>query len=164
MDINIEYLTEDHWSDVSNIYNEGINTGFATFQRDIPSYSEWNNNHHNKCRLVACNGKNVLGFVCLSPVSRRESYLGVAELSLYVGEKYRGMGIGELLLNTLIEESEKQGFWTLQAVIVRENTPSLNLHKKCGFREIGYREKIAKMKSGTWHDVILMEKRSSVIN
>ncbi|MEF9934365.1 MAG: N-acetyltransferase family protein [Clostridium sp.] len=164
MEITIEYLTKDHWLEVSNIYKEGIDTEFATFQRDIPSYSEWDNNHHQKCRLVACNGDRVLGFICLSPVSKRESYLGAAELSLYVGKKYRGIGVGQLLLNSLVKESEKHGFWTLQAVIVRENIPSLNLHKKCGFREIGYREKIAKMKTGIWHDVILMEKRSSVVN
>ncbi|MEF9952786.1 MAG: N-acetyltransferase family protein [Clostridium sp.] len=163
MDIIIKELTKDHWEAVTNIYMEGIHTGFSTFQNSIPTYEEWDNNHHKSCRLVAISNNKILGWACLSPTSKREAYSGVAELSLYIGEEHRGKGIGKLLLNKLIKESEENGFWTLQALIVRENSPSLNLHKSCGFREIGYREKIAKMKTGIWHDVILMEKRSSKI-
>lgn len=164
MTVKIEVLTSKHWLEVSNIYKEGIETGFATFQSQVPTYEQWDNNYHKECRLVATKNNSVLGWACLSPISKREAYSGVAELSLYIGEKYRGKGIGKLLLNSLIEESEKHGFWTLQSVIVKENIPSLNLHRSCGFREVGYREKVAKMKTGVWHDTILMEKRSPNIN
>lgn len=101
-----------------------------------------------------------MGWVALSPGSGRCVYAGVAEVSVYIGERYKGMGIGKALLNELIPLSEDNGFWTLQAGIIRENTASRELHKKCGFREIGFRERVGRMPDGKWHDVILMERRS----
>jgi len=99
----------------------------------------------------------------LSPTSSRAVYAGVAEVSIYIGEKYKGQGIGKVLLTNLISASEENGFWTLQSGIIRENVASIALHKKCGFREIGIREKIAKTNEGIWHDVVLMERRSKVV-
>ena len=107
--------------------------------------------------------EKILGWVALSPVSSRCVYTGVAEVSIYIGEEYKGMGVGTALLNRLIECSEEEGYWTLQAGIIKENIPSRMLHKKCGFREIGYRERPGKMNNGKWHDVILVERRSSIV-
>jgi len=88
-------------------------------------------------------------------------YKGVAEVSIYIGEKFRGNGVGKALLTELTRISEENGFWSLESVIIKENVASIELNKKCGFREIGFKEKPAKTKDGVWHDVILMERRSN---
>lgn len=163
MDYRIEEMKESDWKQVSEIYLEGINTGIATFQNSIPTYEEWDNGHIKSCRLVAKSNDTILGFSTLSSTSSRCVYSGVAEVSIYIGASYRGLGIGYVLLNHLIKLSEENNFWTLQSGIIRENTPSIELHKKCGFREIGIREKIAKMNNGKWHDTVLMERRSTVV-
>lgn len=163
MDYKIDEMTQSDWKQVANIYLEGIKTRKATFQTDVPTWENWNNSHITECRLVVRSGDNVLGWAALSPTSSRCVYIGVAEVSIYIGEKYRGLGIGAVLLTKLINLSEENGFWTLQSGIVRENAPSIALHKKCGFREIGIREKVAKMNNEKWMDVILMERRSKVV-
>ncbi|MEW5900096.1 MAG: N-acetyltransferase family protein, partial [Acidobacteriota bacterium] len=101
----------------------------------------------------------ILGWAALSPVSGRCVYAGVAKVSVYVGAGARGKGVGRALLSRLIEESEKNDIWTLQAGIFPENAASLALHERCGFRVVGRREKLGKLK-GIWRDVILLERRS----
>lgn len=163
MNYKIEEMNYSDWEEVSEIYNEGINTGIATFQNSIPSYKDWDNSHIKSCRLVARSDGKVLGFVALSPTSSRVIYSGVVEVSIYIGENYRGLGIGKALLNSVIKLSEENNFWSLQSGIIKENTSSIELHKKCGFREIGRREKIAKMDNGLWYDIVLMERRSTKV-
>lgn len=163
MNYIIDEMTQNDWEQVSNIYLEGIQTGKATFQSEIPSWENWNKSHISSCRLVARSGNEVLGWTALSATSSRCVYAGVAEVSIYIGQKYREHGIGKMLLESLVNLSEKNGFWTLQSGIIRKNSSSIALHKKCGFREIGIREKVAKMNNGEWHDVVLMERRSKVI-
>lgn len=165
MEYIIEEMKASDWDQVKNIYLEGIKTGIATFQSedDLPTWELWNNGHISSCRLVARSGEEILGWVALNPYSSRSVYSGVAEVSIYLGEKYKGLGIGTALLENLVVLSEINGFWTLQAGITRENNASISLHKKCGFREVGIREKIGKMKSGKWHDTVLMERRSSIV-
>lgn len=155
-------MTEAHWSVVSRIYQEGINMGHATFEQSCPDWKEWNKNHRNDCRFVAIESENVAGWAALSGISERCVYGGVCEVSVYVAEKSRGKGIGERLLKALVENSEKNGIWTLQAGIFPENAGSIHLHKKMGFREVGVREKLGMM-DGVWRDVVLLEKRSSKI-
>ena len=147
------------WPMVAQIYKEGIDTGIATFEQNIPQWEQWDVNHIKSCRLVARYDGQVLGWAALSPVSSRCVYGGVAEVSVYVANNARGKKVGEQLLRELIAESEKQGYWTLQSGIFPENTASIGLHKKCGFRKIGFRERIARQ-NGVWKDNILMEKRS----
>jgi phosphinothricin acetyltransferase len=163
MDYEIEEMTEKHWEGVVKIYIEGINTGKATFQAEIPSFYHWDYGHIKTCRLVAYLGNKVLGWCALSPTSSRCVYAGVAEVSIYIGEEYRGKGIGGALLKNLVKLSEENGFWTLQSGIIKENLASIALHKNCGFREIGVRERISKMSNGKWHDVVLMERRSKIV-
>ncbi len=163
MDFIIDNMKETDWQQVSTIYLAGIKTGIATFQNDVPTWEDWNRGHNTNCRFVARSGDKILGWVAISPVSSRCVYAGVAEVSIYIGEEYKGMGVGTALLNNLIDQSEKEGYWTLQSGIIKENIPSRQLHKKCGFREIGYRERVGKMKNGKWHDVILVEHRSKNI-
>ncbi len=159
----IENMREEDWKQVSDIYLAGIKTGIATFQSDIPTWEEWDKGHSTSCRFVARAEDIILGWIALSPVSSRCVYAGVAEVSIYINQKYTGMSIGTALLKHLIQQSEGEGYWTLQSGIIKENISSRMLHKKCGFREIGYRERPGKMNNGTWHDVILMEYRSKLV-
>ncbi|URZ18588.1 GNAT family N-acetyltransferase [Clostridium felsineum] len=162
MDYNIREMKAEDWEAVAKIYAEGIDTGKATFQSELPNFEEWDKGHMKNCRIVACDGENILGWAALSPTSSRCVYKGVAEVSIYIGEAYRGKGVGKNILNTLVKLSEENGLWTLQSGIIKENTSSIALHRRCGFRNIGIREKIAKMPNGTWHDTILMEYRSDI--
>lgn len=163
MNYSVQEMKAENWKDVARIYMEGINTGKATFQCEIPSFEEWDKNHMKVCRLIAYDGKNVLGWTALSPTSSRCAYRGVAEVSIYIGKAYRGKGVGKSILSTLIKLSEENGIWTLQSGIIRENDASIALHKSCGFREQGIRERVSKMPNGVWHDVVLMERRSNVV-
>lgn len=163
MDYKIDEMVSSDWKQVSNIYLEGINTGKATFQTEVPTFENWDNGHVKSCRLVARLGNDILGWGALSPTSSRCVYNGVAEVSIYIGEIHRGKGIGKNILNDLIKLSEKNGFWTLQSGIIRENISSIKLHEECGFREIGIRQKVAKMNNAKWHDVVFMERRSNII-
>jgi len=149
------------WLAVAEIYRQGIETGNATFQQTIPTWDEWNNAHAVNCRLVAEVGNEIAGWAALSSVSARAVYSGVAEVSVYIGNNYKGRHVGTLLLESLISESERNGYWTLQSGIFPENTASISLHKKTGFREIGYREKVSKMKN-VWRNTVLFERRSTL--
>lgn len=163
MKFTIEEMKPSDWEQVKNIYIEGINTGVATFQTDAPSWEDWDKGHLNFCRLVARSENSILGWVALSPTSSRACYLGVVEVSIYIGDKYKGQGIGTALLKEIIKKSEENKIWTLYCAIIRENSASISLHKKCGFNEIGIRERIAQMENGVWHDVVLMERRSKIV-
>ena len=159
-------MKPEDWGQIRSIYLEGISTGNSTFESDTPDWSKWDSAHLRKHRLLVREGNNVLAWAALSSVSNRFVYSGVAELSLYVTDGRRGKGIGSALLEAIINSTEKAGLWTLQGGIFPENAPSLCLVRKHGFREIGRREKIGKMTygdlAGTWRDVILVERRSSV--
>ncbi|MCQ2010175.1 GNAT family N-acetyltransferase [Sporolactobacillus sp. STSJ-5] len=159
----IDYMKESDWDQVKQIYLDGIRTGIATFQTEAPEWEGWDKAHVPSCRIVARSEDLILGWAALSPTSSRCCYKGIGEVSVYVSERCKGKGIGSALLQRLISESEKNGFWTLQSSITKENRASRALHEKCGFREIGFREKVAQMPDGAWHDVVLVERRSSVI-
>ncbi|MDF2486450.1 MAG: phosphinothricin acetyltransferase [Herbinix sp.] len=163
MDIIIRAMLSTDWNEVAAIYQEGIDTKFATFQKEIPVYEAWDNSHVQSCRLVAEAEGNVIGWAALSPYSSRCVYSGVAEVSIYIKADYRGKKVGEKLLMELIEESEAAGYWTLQSGIIEINEASQALHKKLGFRMVGYRERIAKDHNGEWQNTVLMERRSTVI-
>jgi L-amino acid N-acyltransferase YncA len=153
-------MTPDDWDQVKEIYLQGIATGNATFETAAPAWEQWNTGHLPFARLVAKRDGQVLAWAALSPVSQRCVYGGVAEVSVYVSPTSRRSGLGRKLLLALIDESERNGIWMLQAGMFPENTGSLALHRSCGFREVGRRERIGKMK-GVWRDTILLERRSS---
>jgi phosphinothricin acetyltransferase len=158
----IEAMHPTDWEQVRAIYLEGIATGNATFETDAPDWKRWHASHLSFGRLVARVDNKLLGWGALSPVSNRRCYAGVAEASVYVEADHRRQGIGEALLRGVIEVSEKHGVWTLQAGIFPENLTSLALVRKCGFREVGRRERLGKL-HGVWRDVLLLERRSKVV-
>jgi L-amino acid N-acyltransferase YncA len=158
----IRNLTFTDWPQVQAIYESGIATGHATFEMQSPDWENWDKNRLPFCRLVACEDKKVWAWAALSPVSSRAVYSGVAEVSIYICAESRGKGIGNILLEDLITESENNGIWTLQAGIFPENKASIKLHQGAGFRIIGYREKIGKM-HGLWRDTVQLERRSTVV-
>lgn len=161
MDFVIGSMRPQDWDFVRAIYLEGITTGHATFETEAPDWERWDAGHLPQCRLVARNGDAVLGWAALSPVSRREVYAGVAEVSVYVAASARGLGVGGALMRALIEASELHGVWTLQSSIFPENHASVALHLKHGFREVGRRERIAR-RHGVWRDTVVLERRSRV--
>lgn len=161
MDVTISEMGVGDWYEVKAIYVEGIATGHATFETDVPQWEEWDSNHLQACRLVARTGGEVAGWAALSGVSNRCVYGGVAEVSVYVAEAARYQGLGTRLLQNLVQASEREGIWTLQAGIFPENEASIVLHINCGFRIVGHRQQIGQM-HGIWRDVILMERRSKV--
>jgi L-amino acid N-acyltransferase YncA len=162
MDFSIEKMKPEDWQAVKAIYQDGIATGNATFETEVPDWDEWNESHLVDCRLVARAGDQIVGWAALSPVSGRCVYAGVAEVSVYVVALARGMGIGKALLGHLCQESEQASIWTLEAGIFSENRASVAIHKACGFREVGYRERLGQL-GHVWRDVILMERRSKVV-
>jgi L-amino acid N-acyltransferase YncA len=183
MDFQITALHPEDWAAVREVYREGIATGNATFETELPDWEKWDGAHRQDCRLVACESVDrepgravavnlhapplhkgaVIGFAALSPVSSRRAYAGVAEVSVYVAASARGRGIGRALLQALVSESEGCGMWTLQAGIFPENVASIALHKSCGFREVGVRHRIARL-GETWRDVLLLERRSAKVD
>ena len=160
--LQIRPLAVGDWEFVRSIYLDGIATGQATFETEAPTWERWNNAHLPATRLVAISSATIVGWAALSPVSARAVYAGVAEASVYIARKWQGQGIGRALLETLVNESEKNGIWTLQASVFPENVASVSLHKSCGFREVGTRERIGKMKV-VWRDTLLLERRSKLV-
>ena len=159
----VEPMSPGDWPQVRAIYAEGIATGNATFETDAPTWEAWDAAHVEEARLVARDASGaLLGWAALTPVSGRCVYAGVGDLSVYVAAAARGRGVGRLLLQALIDASERAGLWTLQAGVFPENEASLALHRACGFREVGRRERIGKL-NGVWRDVVLLERRSGVV-
>ncbi len=162
MDIRLRTMTKNDWPSVAEIYKQGIETGNATFETEIPAWEKWNAGHLPGCRIVATIDDSVIAWAALSPVSGRCVYAGVAEVSVYVADKFQGLKIGTKLLERIISESERGGIWTLQAGIFPENKASIKMHENLGFRIVGFRELIGKME-GIWRDTLLLERRSKVV-
>jgi L-amino acid N-acyltransferase YncA len=159
--VRIDELLPADWPQVKQIYEEGIATGQATFQTEAPDWSHWDTSHLPNLRFVIRVADQVAGWAALSAVSSRCVYSGVAEISIYIGQQFRGKKYGDQLLVHLILQTERQNIWTLQAGIFPENIASIRLHMKHGFRLIGTREKLGNQ-NGTWRDVCILERRSLV--
>lgn len=162
MDVQIEPMHAVDWPEVRAIYLAGIATGQATFESSAPGWQDWDAAHLTTARLVARDPSGLLGWVALSPVSRRRVYAGVAEESVYIAEAARGRGVGRALLSAAISAAEVAGIWMLQASMFPENSASITLHQRCGFRVVGRRERIGQH-GGVWRDTLLLERRSAVV-
>lgn len=159
MDIKIRPIDEDDWPEIVEIFFQGIQSNMATFEYTCPSYEEWDKAHLPFCRLVAEIDREVIAWAALTPFSSRECFKGVAELSIYVDNDHKRKGVGAALLKALVDEAVKMGIWSLQANIFEENLASIALHEKCGFRKVGYCERLGKDRFGVWRSVVIMEYR-----
>ena len=162
MEVVFRTMTAEDWNTVAAIYKQGIETGHATFQQEVPTWEEWNEAHLKQCRIVTLINETIVGWAALTKVSGRCVYAGVGEVSMYVATNYQGKKIGEQLLHTLVNESEKVNLWTLQSGIFPENGASIKIHERAGFRQVGYRENIGKM-NGVWRSTLLFERRSKKV-
>jgi L-amino acid N-acyltransferase YncA len=160
--IVIDELRPEHWSEVARIYADGIATGNATFETEVPSWEKWDRSHLSQHRFVALQGSAVVGWVAVSSVSDRCVYGGVVENSVYVDEAARGRGVGRVLLERLVASTEADGIWTIQTGIFPENEASVRLHERVGFEVVGRRKRLGKL-HGEWRDVLLLERRSAVV-
>jgi len=160
--ITLKPLLQAHWGAVRAVFEEGIAAGLATFEVAAPDWRGWDAAHRPDCRFVALEDEVVVGWAALSPVSARAAYAGVAEVSVYVAQAHQGRGIGRRLLEALITCSETEGVWTLQAVVFPQNAVSLAVHRRVGFREVGRRERVARLR-GVWQDTVLLERRSRLV-
>ncbi len=159
---HIRPMRVDDWDSVVAIYAAGIATAHATFQRAAPSYSDWGSSHPEVGRYVLCGAappQDIHAWIALSPISSRAVYSGVMELSLYVHPAQQGRGYGRRLMEHMIQLAPSLGIWTLQSTIIRDNHASIQLHRQCGFRKVGYRERIATDIHGKWRDTVIFEKR-----
>ncbi len=162
-DVSLRSMVPEDWPGVRRVYQEGIETGHATFEQIAPEWGPWNASKRPDCRIVAVLDGEVVGFAALSPTSTRPVYEGVCEVMVYVSVAARRGGVGRRLLERLVVESEEAGIWTLQAGIFPENEASLRLHRGSGFRQIGTRERIGRFADGRWRDVVILERRSSTV-
>ena len=162
MTYTIEPIDAGDWDQVRAIYLQGIATGNATFETSAHDWATWDRGHLPFCRMVFRDSGLIVGWCALGPVSSRQVYAGVAEVSVYVADLARGKGVGRALLAALVVEAERCGIWTLQAGIFPENIASIALHKAFGFREVGLRERIGKLHR-VWRDVVLLERRSRTV-
>ena len=160
--MEVRDLRPDDWPEVARIFEEGIRTGVATFETEVPAWEAWDAAHLAEHRLVAARDGQVVGWIALAPVSSRCCYEGVAEVSAYVSEEARGEGMGTALLARLVESSERGGIWTLETGVFPENAASLALLQRFGFRVVGTRERIGQL-HGLWRDVVFLERRSEVV-
>jgi L-amino acid N-acyltransferase YncA len=160
--IEIADLRPEHWAEVARIYAEGIATGNATFETEVPTWEHWDTAHLPSHRFVALQDGEVVGWVACSGISDRCVYGGVVENSVYVAEGARGQGIGVRLLEELIRSTEAAGVWTIQTGIFPENASSIRLHERVGFELVGRRKRLGRL-NGVWRDVMLLERRSAVV-
>lgn len=155
-------LVAEDYPAVAEIYREGIESGNATFETEVPDWDTWNAGRSPECRFVAETGGEVIGYAALSPVSGRCVYGGVREAMIYIAAAARGRGVGGRLLQHLAAQSEAHGIWTLQAGIFLENAGSIRIFEKAGFKILGTHERLGRFHDGRWRDVVLMERRSEV--
>jgi L-amino acid N-acyltransferase YncA len=156
--VEVRPYRDDDWPAVRAIYVDGVATGNATFETEVASFERWAIAHPPEHRFVAVRDGDVVGWVAATPVSDRCAYAGVLEHSVYVDARARGEGVGRRLLETLIAHADTAGIWTIQCGIFPENVASVELHKRCGFRVVGTRERLGQL-DGVWRDVLLMERR-----
>lgn len=155
----IREMVKNDWNQVTEIYSQGLEKGISTFNTKCPSYEEWDKGHLSDCRFVYVEDGKVVGWVAISPSSSRCVYKGCVEMSVYIDNAYQGRGIGTALVQKLVADAEKKGYWSIYSAVISINSASIAMHKKCGFREIGYRERIAKDRFGNWQNTTLFELR-----
>jgi len=159
--LEIGAMTPGDWPRVAEIYAEGIATGGATFETDVPPWDEWDTAHLPAPRPVVRAGDRIMAWAAVARVSAREVFRGRVECSLYVAAEARGQGVGEALMSALTAQADAAGLWTLEAVVFPDNAASIGMLEASGFRVVGRRERLAE-RDGRWRDVLLLERRGPV--
>ena len=163
MAITVRALESSDGMKILAIYAEAIKSAHATFETNVPTWTEFNRAHLPMHRFVAVNeAKKILGWTALSKFSERREYAGIVECHTYVRADAQRKGVGTALMADLVAATEAQGLWTLQAHIFPENTAALALHAKAGFEVVGTRQRMGRHR-GRWRDVLLLERRSPAI-
>jgi L-amino acid N-acyltransferase YncA len=157
-DVVVRDLRADDWTAVRRIYAEGIATGDATFETEVPARADLDAKWLPGHRWVAEVDGQVAGWAAATAVSVRDCYSGVAETSVYVGDGFRRRGVGKALLRKQVTAADAAGLWTLQTSIFPENRASLALHHSAGYRTLGVRDRIAQHR-GQWRDTVFLERR-----
>lgn len=162
MAISIRTMTKADWPEVARIYQQGVDALNCTFRRQVPAYEDFDKSHSPVCRYVVEREGVVIGWTALTVFCVDCPYSGVSEVSLYLDQNHRSKGVGVKLMQYLVEESEKNGFWIIIAQIFHDNPASIKMTRRCGFREVGYHEKVARDREGNWHSLVVMERRSQL--
>ncbi|MEV4846498.1 N-acetyltransferase family protein [Micromonospora matsumotoense] len=163
-DVTLRGMRADDADRVLAIYQAGLDAGDASFETTAPTWAAFDAGRSPGHRLVAVDGDGVvIGWIAVAPTSARAVYAGVVEHSVYVDPAARRRGVARLLLDALIASTEAAGVWTIQSGVFPENTASLALHQRAGFRVVGRRERVGRH-HGRWRDVVLLERRSPVID
>lgn len=155
-------MTPEDWPDVERIFQQGVDGNSSTFRRKVPPWEDFDKSHSPACRYVAVREGEIIGWAALTVFCVDCPYSGVSEVSLYMDENHRSKGVGVRLMRHLVAESEKHGFWIIIAQIFQDNIASIKMTKKCGFREVGYHEKVARDRLGNWHSLVVLERRSQL--
>ena len=158
----IRKLQNSDSTEVLKIYQQGLDTGEASFEIEAPDWDAWQAKYLPHPRLVWEQDGKVQAWAALAPVSVRDCYRGVAEVRIYVATGSLGQGIGNELMASLVENSERNGIWSLYSSIFPENQATLKLHLRHGFREVGIRERIAQ-RDGRWRNTLILERRSKKV-
>lgn len=167
MSVAVRAMTPGDWPVVERIYQEGIDTGNATFETHTPTWDAFDASKLAAHRFVAVDDTTdgVLGWVAASATSARPAYAGVVEHSVYVAAAAQGHGVGRALLGAFLDSVDAAGIWTVQSSIFPENEASLALHDRVGFRRVGARERIARSEAGpyagVWRDTVFIERRAA---
>lgn len=162
MAFDIRTMTAEDWPEVARIYQQGIDSNSSTFRRQVPAWEDFDKSHSPVCRYVAVREGEIIGWVALTVFCVDCPYSGVSEISLYLDENHRSKGVGVKMMQYMVEQSEKNGFWIIIAQIFQDNVASVKMTKKCGFREVGYHEKVARDRLGNWHSLVVLERRSQL--
>lgn len=161
--MRIEKMIDEDWADVSRIYTQAILFGGASVLLECPEFEQWSAKQHPDLRFVMRDSESVVGWCTLSPFSDRYAYRGVAEVSIYVEDKFQGQGIGRALLSHVVAASENAGFWTLYSKTFSSNIASIKLQESCGFRVVGVHEKLGHDRFGVFQDITILERRSRTV-
>lgn len=142
---------------IREIYNQGIEDRIATFEtepRSTAQIEQWFGNL--PIVVVTGDGGEVIAFAAAFSYADRCCYAGIAEFSVYVRRNDRGRGVGKVAMKALIEAARQRGLWKLVSRIFPENTHSLALMDRLGFKRIGVHEKHGRL-DGQWRDCVIVE-------
>ena len=144
---------------VAAIYNEGVEGRQSTFETDPrgPEAFRARMGDRRLPLLVAEEEGRVVGWAGLTPYSERPCYAGVAEFSIYIEAPARGRGVGRLLLESLVDESERRGYWKLIGLLFPTNAASVALCRAAGCRVVGTHRRHGQLE-GEWRDVVVVER------